>query len=44
METGKIDSWLLYPRCDMVEMSTDMHATAKMGQITKKLAVKWITL
>ena len=41
METGEVDSWLLYPRCGMVDTSADMHA---QQQITKKPAVEWIAL
>ena len=45
METGKVNSQLLYPRRGMVVTSTDMYAQQqKMGQITKKPAVEWIAL
>ena len=46
METGKVDSRLLYPRHGMVDMSIDRYAcaTAEMGQITKKPVVEWIAL
>ena len=46
METGKVNSRLLYPRRGMVVTSAYIYAcaTAKMGQITKRPAVEWIAL
>ena len=40
METGKVNSWLLYPGCGMVDMSAYTHAQQQKGQIMKKLAVE----
>ena len=43
METGKVNSRLLYPKGGMVDMSVDTHVQQqKWNKSQKKPAVEWI--